>query len=155
MAQARIVFRFLIGLTLAVITIGRMRGGHLPTVFLTPFSSWFFLSAFVFGAFGLVSAYHAIRDRRNRSAWLTDVVLAAAWIPYWQANLQRVPGCFTEIVLKTPRDQRRPAGLMACSAAAPGVAVEVFVEPVEAAPVRIVEKPHRPPATEPCRSSPE
>ena len=94
MARARIVFRFLIGLTLAVMTIGRMRGGHLPKMFLVPFSSWFLLSAFVFGAFGLFSAYRAIRDPQNRSAWLTDVVLAAAWVPYWQANLQRVPGLF-------------------------------------------------------------
>jgi len=94
MARARIVFRCLIGLTLAVMTLGRMRGGHLPKVFLVPFSSWFLLTAFLFGAFGLVSAYKALRDSANRSAWLTDVVLAAAWIPYWQANLQRVPGLF-------------------------------------------------------------
>ena len=94
MAKARIVFRCLIGLTLIVMTAGRLAGGHLPKILRVPFSAWFFVSLFVFGVFGLLSAWHALRDRQNRSAWLTDVVLAAAWIPYWQANLQRVPGLF-------------------------------------------------------------
>jgi hypothetical protein len=94
MARARIVFRILIGLTLLVMTVGRFRGGHLPSVMYAPFSSWFFISVFVFGVFGLVSAYRAFREPQNRQAYLTDLVLAAAWIPYWSANLQRVPGLF-------------------------------------------------------------
>ena len=52
------------------------------------FSDWFLISVFVFGAFGLVSAYNAIREPHNRRAYLTDVVLAAAWVPYWFANLR-------------------------------------------------------------------
>jgi hypothetical protein len=94
MARARIVFRVLIGFTLLVMTVGRFRGGHLPSVMYVTFSSWFFISVFVFGVFGLVSAYHAFREPQNRQAYLTDLVLAAAWIPYWSANLQRVPGLF-------------------------------------------------------------
>jgi hypothetical protein len=94
MARARIVFRILIGFTLAVITLGRFGGGHLPKALLVPFSSWFLLSVFVFGAYGLAAAYLALRDLHNRRAWLTDVVLAAAWVPYWYANLQRIPSLF-------------------------------------------------------------
>jgi hypothetical protein len=94
MARARIIFRVLIGFTLVVMTIGRVRGGQLPAALYVPFSSWFLVSVFVFGAFGLVSAYHAFREPHNRRAYLTDVILAAAWIPYWSANLQRVPGLF-------------------------------------------------------------
>jgi hypothetical protein len=98
MARARIVFRILIGLTLAVMTLGRYGGGHLPHVLYAPFSAfftiWFFMSVAVFAAFGSVSAYHAFREPRNRQAYLTDVILAIAWAPYWLANLQRVPSLF-------------------------------------------------------------
>ena len=94
MAKARIIFRILIAATLLVMTIGRFRGVHLSPALRMPFSSWFFASVFFFGAFGLVSAWRAFREPRNRQAFLTDVVLAAAWIPYWSANLQRVPGLF-------------------------------------------------------------
>ena len=94
MARARIVFRVLIGLTLLVMTVGRFGGGRLPRSLYVPFSSWFFVSAFVFGIFGLASAYRAFREPNNRQAYLTDVILTVAWLPYWLANLQRVPGLF-------------------------------------------------------------
>lgn len=84
----RIVFRVLIVLTLAVMTIARSSGGHLPARLFPAFYDWFVISVFVFGAFGLVSAYHAVRDPQNRRAYLTDVVLAAAWVPYWFANFR-------------------------------------------------------------------
>jgi hypothetical protein len=42
----------------------------------------------VFGIFGLVSAYRAFREPQNRRAYLFDVLLAAAWVPYWFANLR-------------------------------------------------------------------
>lgn len=86
--RSRIVFRVLIALTLAVMAIARWSGSRMPAKLFAPFHYWFFISVFVFAAFGAVSAYHAARDRRNRRAYLTDVVLAAAWIPYWFANFQ-------------------------------------------------------------------
>jgi hypothetical protein len=94
MARARIVFRVLMFLTLAVPSFVRIRGGFLPRAMREPFTSWFLISVAVFGAFGLLSAYYAFRDQENRRAWLTDVVLAAAWVPYWMANLDRVPSLF-------------------------------------------------------------
>ena len=94
MARARIAFRILIGLTLLVMTAGRFGSGRLPRALYAPFSSWFFISVAVFGAFGLASAYRAFREPQNRQAYLTDVILAVAWLPYWFANLQRVPGLF-------------------------------------------------------------
>lgn len=94
MARARIVFRVLIAATLVVMMIPRFSGGRMNHALRAPFSSWFLVSVFVFGAFGIVSAWRAFREPRNRQAFLTDVVLAAAWIPYWSANLQRVPGLF-------------------------------------------------------------
>ena len=60
----------------------------MPARLFAPFYDWFLLSVFVFGAFGAVSAYRAVRDPRNRRAYLTDVLLAAAWIPYWFANFR-------------------------------------------------------------------
>jgi hypothetical protein len=93
MPRARIVFRILIALTLVVMTIGRFRG-HLPRPLYAPFSSWFLVSVLIFGIFGLVSAWNAFREPHNRRAYLTDVLLAAAWVPYWFANLQRVPALF-------------------------------------------------------------
>ncbi|HYA18760.1 MAG TPA: hypothetical protein VEF06_14905 [Bryobacteraceae bacterium] len=94
MATARIIFRVLIAATLVVMTIPRFSGRHLAHALYVPFSAWFFVSVFLFGGFGLVSAYRALREPRNRQAYLTDVILAAAWVPYWFANLQRVAGLF-------------------------------------------------------------
>jgi drug/metabolite transporter (DMT)-like permease len=86
--KPRIIFRVLIAATLAIMYFARRSGGHMsPRPFL-PFYHWFLVSVFVFGAFGLASAYNAIREPHNRSAYLTDVVLAAAWVPYWFANLR-------------------------------------------------------------------
>ena len=50
------------------------------------FHGWFGISVFLFGAFGLLSAWRAFREPANRSPYLTDVLLAAAWVPYWFAN---------------------------------------------------------------------
>jgi hypothetical protein len=86
--MARIIFRVLIAVTLAVMAIARMSGGRLPFTVFPPFYYWFVISVFVFAVFGLVSAYHAWRDPSNRRAYLTDVVLAAAWIPYWFSSLR-------------------------------------------------------------------
>jgi len=49
---------------------------------------------YVFGAFGVVATIQALRDPPNRRAWLTDVLIAAAWFPYWVTNLPRVPELF-------------------------------------------------------------
>jgi hypothetical protein len=86
--MARIIFRVLIAVTLAVMAIARWSGGRMPFVVFPPFYYWFIASVFVFAAFGLVSAYHAWREPQNRRAYLTDVVLAAAWVPYWFSNLR-------------------------------------------------------------------
>src|SRR6202034_2026162 len=57
-----------------------------------------------------------------------------------------------ELILQAPRDQRRPAGLMAGAAAASGVRMKVFIEVQQPAPVGIarvdlvVALPRRPPA---------
>jgi hypothetical protein len=84
--MARIVFRILIASTLLVMFIGRMSGGRV--VEFPPFHYWFLISVGVFGVFGLYSAYHAWREPANRSAWLFDVLLAAAWVPYWFSNVR-------------------------------------------------------------------
>jgi hypothetical protein len=86
--KSRITFRVLIALTLGIMFFARWSGGRMPVKPFLPFYYWFLASVFVFGAFGLVSAYHAIREPHNRRAYLTDVVLAAAWVPYWFANLR-------------------------------------------------------------------
>jgi hypothetical protein len=85
---SRVAFRVLIAATLAVMAIARMSRGRLPFVVFPPFYYWFVISVFVFGIFGLLSAYHAWREPHNRRAYLTDVVLAAAWVPYWFSNLR-------------------------------------------------------------------
>jgi hypothetical protein len=46
------------------------------------------VSVFVFAGFGLISAYHAYREPHNRRAYLLDIILAAAWIPYWFTNFR-------------------------------------------------------------------
>lgn len=86
------LFRLLVGLTLAFMIAGRFTG-HLPRP-LWPFIRWFARSVYVFGAFGLLAAVQAMRDPANRRAWLTDVAIAAAWVPYWMTNLPRVPELF-------------------------------------------------------------
>jgi hypothetical protein len=86
--MSRIIFRVLIAATLAVMAIARWSGGRMPFVASPPFRYWFVVSVFVFAGFGLVSAWHAWRDPRNRRAYLTDVLLAAAWVPYWFSNLR-------------------------------------------------------------------
>ena len=84
----RVVFRVLIALTLVVMAIARLSGGRMSARTFPPFHYWFLISVFVFAGFGLISAWQAVRDPRNRRAYLTDVVLAAAWIPYWFSNFR-------------------------------------------------------------------
>lgn len=86
--MARTIFRVLIAATLLVMLVARISRGRLPFVVFPPFYYWFVISVFVFGAFGLLSAFRAWRDPQNRRAYLTDVLLAAAWIPYWFSNLR-------------------------------------------------------------------
>ena len=84
----RIVFRVLVGVTLTVMYLARRSGGRMNPFLFVPFYYWFMASAFVFGAFGLMSAVKAWRDPGNRRAYLFDVLLAASWVPYWLANLR-------------------------------------------------------------------
>jgi hypothetical protein len=86
----RLLFRVLIVITMLVIFLGRVTGGKfLPAALLPPFLSWFAVSVFVFGVFGLRSAYLAWRDAANRRAYMFDVILAVAWVPYWYLNVKR------------------------------------------------------------------
>lgn len=85
----RVLFRVLLFATLVILVLGRVSGGALPEFILGPFVAWFSVSVFVFGIFGLRSAYLAWRDPLNRRAYVLDVILAVAWIPYWFANLHR------------------------------------------------------------------
>lgn len=86
----RLLFRVLLAITLVVMFLGRVAGGRLfPPVFIALFLQWFTVSVFVFGVFGLRSAYLAWRDAPNRRAYFFDIILAAAWIPYWYSNLKR------------------------------------------------------------------
>jgi hypothetical protein len=87
-APWRIVFRALIAATLIVMYLARLSGGRMPTRVFPAFYDWFLASIVVFGAFGLVSAWRALREPENRRAYLFDVVLAAAWVPYWFSNLR-------------------------------------------------------------------
>ncbi len=84
----RVTFRTLIGITLAIMMIMRWSGGHMTAGTYRVFYNWFRISIFLFGAFGLWSAWNAFRDAPNRRAYLTDIVLAAAWVPYWFANFR-------------------------------------------------------------------
>jgi hypothetical protein len=86
--MARTVFRVLIGLTLLAMTIARYSRGRLRPMLFLPFYYWFLVSVFVFAAFGLISAYHAFREPHNRRAYLLDIILAAAWVPYWFTNFR-------------------------------------------------------------------
>jgi hypothetical protein len=85
----RTIFRVLIGLTLVGMALARRSGGGMPFRIFPPFYYWFVISVFVFGAYGLHSAWRAWRDPQNRRAWLLDVLLAAAWVPYWLTNVRR------------------------------------------------------------------
>jgi hypothetical protein len=82
------VFRALIAATLIVMYLARLSGGRMPARAFPIFYDWFLASIVVFGLFGLVSAWHAWREPENRRAYLLDVVLAAAWVPYWFSNLR-------------------------------------------------------------------
>jgi hypothetical protein len=86
----RALFRILLFATLLILVLGRISGGRLlPTFVVGPFIQWFYVSVFVFGLFGMRAAWLAWRDPVNRRAYLLDVILAAAWIPYWFINLNR------------------------------------------------------------------
>jgi choline-glycine betaine transporter len=86
----RALFRVLLFATLLVLVLGRVSGGRLlPAFIIGPFVTWFSVSVFVFGIFGIRAAWLAWRDPANRKAYMLDVVLAAAWIPYWFINLNR------------------------------------------------------------------
>ena len=83
----RLAFRVLIGLTLVVMALARTSRGGLPAAFVPPFHYWFVVSVAVFGVYGLYSLWHAWREPLNRRAWLFDVLIAAAWVPYWYVNV--------------------------------------------------------------------
>jgi hypothetical protein len=86
----RLAFRVLLALTLVTLFLGRVSGGKLfPTFFIAPFLEWFSVSVFVFGIFGLRAAYLAWRDPVHRRAYLFDIILAVAWVPYWYVNLKK------------------------------------------------------------------
>ncbi len=86
----RLLFRVLMALTLLVMFLGRMTGGKLfPPAFIALFLQWFAVSVFVFAVFGLRSAWLAWRDPANRRAYFFDILLAAAWVPYWYTNLKK------------------------------------------------------------------
>lgn len=86
----RLLFRILLAVTLIVVLLGRVSGGKLlPAALLAPFFTWFTVSVFVFGIFGLRAAYLAWRDRGMRKAYMFDIILAVAWVPYWYMNVKR------------------------------------------------------------------
>jgi len=86
----RALFRVLLFATLLILVLGRVAGGRLlPAFVIGPFIQWFYVSVFVFGLFGIRAAWLAWRDPVNRRAYMLDVILAAAWIPYWFINLNR------------------------------------------------------------------
>jgi hypothetical protein len=85
----RLAFRILLAATLITLILGRVSGGKMPPMFTTLFVAWFSVSVFVFGVFGLRSAYLAWRDPANRRAYMFDIMLAVAWVPYWFVNLKR------------------------------------------------------------------
>ena len=71
--MARTLFRVLIGLTLLAMMIGRYSRGRFNAMSFQPFYYWFLVSVFVFAVFGLVAAYHAVREPHNRRAYLFDI----------------------------------------------------------------------------------
>lgn len=87
--MARYIFRALIGVTILIMFLARLSGGRMPVFVFPPFYYWFVVSVAVFGAFGLFSLYRAWREPHNRRAYLFDVLLAAAWVPYWFNNFRR------------------------------------------------------------------
>ena len=60
----------------------------MPVRAFPPFYYWFVASVFVFGVFGIIALVRAWREPRNRRAWLFDVMIAAAWVPYWFSNVR-------------------------------------------------------------------
>ncbi len=84
----RFVFRGLVVLTLLVMYIARRSGGRMPVRVFPPFYYWFMASVFVFGVFGIIALVRAWREPQNRRAWLFDVMIAAAWVPYWFSNVR-------------------------------------------------------------------
>ncbi len=83
----RYVFRALVALTLVIMGLARYSGGRLNPYEFLPFYYWFVISVFVFGAFGVYSVVKAVKEPRNRTAYLLDILLAVSWIPYWLAML--------------------------------------------------------------------
>lgn len=85
----RLLFRILLAATLVILFLGRVSGGRLfPPVFIGLFLQWFAISVYVFAVFGLRAAYLAWKDAVNRRAYLFDIMLAVAWVPYWYSNLK-------------------------------------------------------------------
>jgi hypothetical protein len=85
--MARLVFRILVVFTVIGMFYARLSGGRLPLALFPAFYYWFVISAAVFAGFGISAAVKAWRDPRNRRAYYADIILAAAWIPYWWINL--------------------------------------------------------------------
>lgn len=86
----RLLFRVLLAVTMLVLLLGRVSGGRLlPAAILGPFLTWFSMSVFVFGIFGLRAAWLAWRDPANRKAYMLDIILSVAWVPYWYSNVKR------------------------------------------------------------------
>jgi bacteriorhodopsin len=83
----RYVFRALVAITLLIMYLARYSGGRMNPYEFLPFYYWFVVSVFVFGAFGVYSVVKALKDPRNRRAYLLDILLAVSWVPYWLAML--------------------------------------------------------------------
>jgi hypothetical protein len=86
--MVRVAFRALLAFTLILMMLARMSGGKMPPQAFVAFHYWFVVSVFVFAAFGIRSAVLAWQQPQNRRAYLFDVLLAAAWVPYWYGNLR-------------------------------------------------------------------
>jgi hypothetical protein len=84
----RYIFRGLVAITLLVMYIERTTGGKMgPYAFLL-FGYWFIVTIVLFSAFGIYSVVRAIRDPRNRRAYLLDILISASWVPYWLTMLR-------------------------------------------------------------------
>ncbi len=86
--MSRLVFRLLVAFTLIVMFLVGRTGGRMDPFAFLPFYYWFLVSVVVFGAFGVWAAVRAWREPENRRALLFDVLIAAAWVPYWMGNLR-------------------------------------------------------------------
>jgi hypothetical protein len=78
----------LVAFTLIVMFLVGRTGGRMDPFAFLPFYYWFLASVWVFGAFGTVAAIRALREPQNRRPLLFDVLIAAAWVPYWYGNLR-------------------------------------------------------------------